>query len=215
MILPNYQRLFIAILLITGSASAYGQSLKLKELPISVAYYGDNGIHPGLKIGTTYNFLSKTKYKAYRSTQKQGKYGDKGKRRDLFADLNLGFYSFPNNHTGVFSNVGLTYLRTKLRKNWQLGASLELGFLGRINKFETYALDPDGSYWSVPLAGNRAAMLSLAPVFGKEFQMGNGPVRVYMKPIFQLMQYTHTWQPNASLEIGMVFKIHHKGEDQQ
>ena len=191
------------------------QDFSLKELPISVAYYGENLIHPGLKIGTSYTLRSKTKYKQYRSKRKQSKYGDRGKRRELFADLNLGVYSHPNNHTGVFGNIGASYLRTKLRKNWQFGISLELGFLGRVNKFKTYALESGNAFETIPLAGNGAFMVSMAPMFGKEFMLSGKPVRLFLKPWAQLVQYTHSWAPNFNLEVGMVFNIHRNQEGKQ
>ena len=141
------------------SERGFAQQFSLKELPISVAYFGENGIHPGLKFSTSYAFWSKTKYRQYHSLKKQGKWGEKGKRRELLADFNLGFYSHPNNHTGIFGNVGASYLRTKLRKNRQFGISLEVGFLGRINKFNTYQLSPGGNIEEIRFAGNTALML--------------------------------------------------------
>lgn len=194
------------------SGQLMAQAFSVKELPISVAYFGENAIHPGLKIGTAYAFHSKTTYKTYHSKKKQSKYGDKGKRRELFADFNLGFYSHPNNHTGVFTNIGASYLRTKLRKNRQFGISLEIGYLARINKFETYELVDGTSYETIPLAGNHAFSLSMAPMFGKEFLLSGKPVRVFIKPWSQLVQYTHSWSPNFNIELGMVFNIHRNQE---
>ena len=118
--------------------------LTIKELPFHVSYYGDSGIHPGLKLGTSYNLWSKEKSKVYRFKSRTNKYGNKTKLRELNLDYNLGFYSHANNHTGLFTNVGVSYLRVKERKGRVFGASFEVGYLRRFNKFETFELNSEG-----------------------------------------------------------------------
>jgi hypothetical protein len=201
----THRKLFL-ILLVFISFGSKAQNFSFKELPISVGLYGENGIHPGIKIGTSYNFYSQEKSKNYRLNSRQTKFGNKLKLKELFLDYNLGLYSFPNNHTGYFTNVGVTFLRTKLRKNFQLGLSFEIGYLRRANKFDTYQLIDNAQWDYVPFAGNNAMVIALSPIFAKEF--ANNKMRIFGKPSFQFLTYTHTWQPNASLEIGLVFNIH-------
>lgn len=201
----THRNIFLILLMFIACGSK-AQNFSFKELPISVGFYGENGIHPGIKIGTSYNFYSREKSKNYRLNSRQTKFGNKLKLKELFLDYNLGLYSFPNNHTGYFTNVGVTFLRTKLRKNFQLGLSFEMGYLRRANKFETYELTSDGQISTVGFAGNNAMVLALSPIFAKEF--ANNKLRIFGKPSFQFLTYTHTWQPNASLEIGLVFNIH-------
>lgn len=111
-------------LLIYNGFGAISQSFKFKELPLSVSYYGESGFHPGLKVGTFKTVWSAAKSKFYRSNKRKEKYGTKTKLRELNVDFGLGFYSHPNNHTGYFVQTGATYLRTKLRKNRQMGLVL-------------------------------------------------------------------------------------------
>ena len=55
-------KLFSGILILLAN-SGFTQDFSIKTLPISVSYFGDNGFHPGLKLGTYYNFGSKEKTK--------------------------------------------------------------------------------------------------------------------------------------------------------
>ncbi len=183
------------------------QSFQLKELPISVAYYGESGFHPGFKVGTYKTVWSAEKSKLYRTKRRKEKYGTKTKLRELNIDFGLGLYSHPNNHTGYFVQTGATYLRTKLRKNRQMGIGLEIGYLRRANKFKTYELNEDGTFGEVSAAGNNAMSFGLAPQFGQEFSIKDNPVRFYFKPIFQVVKYGHSWQPNLNIELGTVINI--------
>jgi hypothetical protein len=184
--------------------------LSVNELPIHVSYYGDSGIHPGLKIGTSYKFWSKEKSKVYRLNFKQNKYGNKTKFKEFNVDYNLGFYTHPNNHLGLFTNVGISYLRIKERKGRMFGMSFEIGYLRRMNKFKTYQLNDNGEIIEKKFAGNNAIMFSFAPLFGKEFKVRTKVVRIFIKPSLQLVKYNEKMQPNASLELGTTFNINRK-----
>ena len=200
----------LLLLLMLFSKTLQAQSFDIKEMPLSISYYGENAIHPGIKLGTYYTIWSVEKTRTYRSSKRKAKYGTKIKLKELNADFNIGGYSHPNNHNGYFVNTGLTFLRTKLRKNRQLGISLELGYLRRDYKFKTYELNTDGTIREVKAAGNNAFTIGLAPQFGREFSIAERPVRFYCKPAFQLVKYGHSWQPNAALEVGTVINIHRK-----
>lgn len=193
--LMKHRILFLLIALVIGKVGMT-QNFSFKYLPISVGYYGENGIHPGIKIGTSYSFYF---WHGSRST----KFGKEYTRKELFLDYNLGFYSFPNNHTGYFTNVGMTFLsRGTFRKGFEFGLSFEMGYLRRSNKFETYELTSDGQISEVSFAGNNAMVLALSPIFAKE--IAHYKMRIFAKPSFQFLTYTHAWQPNASLEIGLI-----------
>ncbi|MFK7784631.1 MAG: hypothetical protein AB8B56_05940 [Crocinitomicaceae bacterium] len=203
-------KFFLFIILMLSSQLLSAQSFNIKEMPLSVAYYGENAFHPGIKLGTYYTVWSVEKTRTYRSLRRKEKYGTKIKLKELNVDFNIGGYSHPNNPSGYFVNTGLTFLRTKMRKKRQLGISFEVGYLRRDYKFETYELDEDGTIRTIPAAGNNALSFGLAPQFGQEFSIADHPVRFYCKPIFQLVQYGHSFQPNASLEVGTVINIHRK-----
>ena len=78
------------------------QSFNIKEMPLSISYYGENAFHPGIKFGTYYTVWSVEKSKIYRGTKRKEKYGTKTKLKELNIDLNVGGYSHPNNHNGYF-----------------------------------------------------------------------------------------------------------------
>jgi hypothetical protein len=179
-------------------------------MPLSVSYYGDNGIHPGLKLGSYWEFKNIETSKNHKLKFLDKNRGNKEKVKALSLDYNLGFYSFANNHNGYFTNVGLSYLRTNLRKNRQFGYSLEVGYLRRDYKFQTIIAQAVGSFSESNFAGNNALLLSFSPVFGKEFMFLNKGTRFFVKPIVQVVTYNHTMLPNASLELGIVYNVSHK-----
>ena len=197
--------LLTALILITGRVSA--QNMSIKKMPLSVAYYGENGFHPGIKVGTFYTAFSKEKVKTFRSKKRQTQYGSKIILKELLVDYNLGCYSHPNNHTGLFTNIGLTWLRTKLMKRRQIGLCLEVGYLRRKNKFNTYQLLNDDKIEKVNFAGNNAMVISVGPLFGKEIKKSEHQIRLYIKPLIQVVKYIYAWQPNAALELGVVLNI--------
>jgi len=195
----------IMLFIVVGLTPSIAQT-SLKTLPISISYYGDNAIHAGLKLGTQYKLFSKEKSKAYRLQKRNTKYGTKLKLKEYYIDYNLGLYSFPNSYTGYFTNIGLSYLRTKTnRKNRQFGFSFEIGYLHRRYKFDTYELI-NGEIESSK-GGNNAFQVSFSPSFGKEFTVAENTIRFYFKPIAQLVSYTHTIRPNFALESGLIFNI--------
>lgn len=195
-------------LLLSNGLSA--QPMRLRLLPLSISYFGENAIHPGIKFGTYYTVWSKEKSKIYRNENKARNFGTKTKLNELNLDFNLGGYSHPNNHSGYFTHIGMTFLRTNQRVKRQFGASFEVGYLRRDYKFKTYELDENGKIREVKAAGNNAISIGLAPQFGKEIMISDHTVRLYVKPIVQLVQYGHSWQPNAALELGTVINIHRK-----
>lgn len=197
--------LFVSIFLFENQL--YSQSFSLNQLPLSVAHFSESGLHPGIKIGAYHTLGAKELSKTYRRKKRRDKYGPKLVIKELLFDSNVGFYSHPNNHTGFFTNVGVTFLRTKLRKRRQLGFSIETGYLRRFNKLKTYQLESDGSIKQVRLAGNNALIFSFAPVIAKEITKGEKCVRIYMKPLIHINTYNHFLSANASLELGIVLNI--------
>jgi hypothetical protein len=181
-----------------------------QKLPVSISYYGDNGYHPGIKFGTYFTIWSLEKSRLYYGKKRQEKYGMKHKLHELNLEFNIGGYSHPNSHNGYFVNTGLSFLRTQLRKNYQIGMGLEIGYLRRNYKFTTYQLDSNGEIEEVKGAGNNSFLLGLAPQFSREFSIFERPIRFYIRPIFQMVYYINRIQPTGSLELGAVVNIHRK-----
>lgn len=179
-------------------------------MPLSISYYGENALHPGVKLGTYHTIWSVEKSRTHRRKKLKEKYEDKQKLKELYLDFNIGGYSHPNNHNGYFVSTGLTLLRTTLRKKRQLGISLEVGYLRRNYKFTTYELDTNGEIQEVKGAGNNSLLLGLAPQIAKEFSISDSLIRIYLKPTIQLVHYAYRLQPNTAVEVGAVFNIHRK-----
>ena len=201
------------VILLCMVQGSFGQLTDLKRLPVSISYYGENGVHPGLKLGTWYTFATKEKSKTRWFKKRQEKLGDKVKLKNSFAVANVGFYDHPNNHLGTFITAGIGRERVKTRKGSIIGGVLEAGYLRRWNKFKTYRLTESGEIETVPLAGNNAFMVSLSPIFGRDWNYRrNLPLRWTMKPSLQFLQYNHTWVANAAFEFGVQFYLKKAGE---
>lgn len=171
--------------------------------------YLENGLHPGLKLGTSYILKEKVKPRKHTFKFRQNKYGDKHKQIQYLADGNIGFYNHPNNHRGAFIGVGVTRLRTKTRKMKTLGWSFEVNYLRRFYKLETYELNEDGTTELIKGAGSNSLMFALSPSWGKVFGTKNGGEgwHLYVKPSLQMLKYNHAFFPNAALEIGINLNI--------
>ena len=94
-----------------------------------------------------------------------------------------------------------------MRKKRQIGLRFETGYLRRANKFKTFELDENGLIKEKKFGGNNAITFALSPIFGKVISISDHSTRLYVAPVLQLAQYNHTWLPNASLEIGLVFNL--------
>ena len=197
-------------LLIVSLFMLLSQATLAQKMPVSVSYYGENAYHPGIKFGTYLTIWSVEKSRLYFGKKRKEKYGMKHKLNELNLEFNIGGYSHPNNHNGYFVNTGLSFLRTQLRKNYQIGMSLEIGYLRRNYKFTTYQLDSNGEIEEVKAAGNNSFLIGLAPQFSREFSITERPVRFYIRPIFQMVHYINRIQPAGSLELGVVVNIHRK-----
>ena len=186
----------------------FGQEQENKMLPISVSYYGDNLIHPGLKVGTTYTFKSYQKFKVRRLNKRQIKMGNKIKYKQLMIMGSVGGYSHPNNDIGLFMNTGFGYERVKSGKGNLFGVNLELGYLRTFNRFKTLSVNPAGGIELVSLAGQNSVMLTLSPVFGRDLSIRRDiPLKWYVKPGIQLLKYNHGWFPNAVFEAETIFYL--------
>ncbi len=190
------------------------QSFDWRALPLQVSYYGDNGIHPGIKLGTTYAYKTYEKAKTRRLKKRQAKFGDKLKVKQLSALTNIGFYSHPNNDFGLFINLGAGYERIKTRKGNLFGVNLEIGYLRSINQFKTEKLNDQGEIEQVFFAGQNGIIIGLSPVFGRDLMFKRGiPVKWYVKPSPQLVKYNHGWFPNAALELGIIMNLNLKQDE--
>jgi len=183
------------------SVSVMAQDSSTQPMPLRVAAFADNGVHPGLKVGTNYLLKENVKVRTRKLAFLQNKKGSKTKVIQYKLDGNLGFYNHPNNHSGIFIGTGITRHKNKNESKLSSAWSLEINYLQRLYNIKTYELDPDGTIIEPGLSGNGGLMLALAPSIEREF--GKNGLIIYIKPSFQLVKYNHSYSPNAALELGI------------
>lgn len=206
---------FILAFQVKAQAQKTDNSLTSKGFTgLRIGMYVDNGVHPGLKFGTSYLYKEKIKVRKHRLKFLQKKRGDKTKIIHYMLDANAGFYNHPNNHLGTFVGIGYTRLRTKPRKMKTLGWSYEVNYLRRFYNIKTYELDESGNVNTVKGAGRNSLMFAIAPSFGKVLgtKKGGEGWHLYIKPALQVLKYNHSFFPNAALEIGGTFKLTGKAQ---
>ncbi len=185
----------------------FSQKKDSNPLAISASYYGDNGFHPGIKLSGYYDILNYEKSKERIFKKSQQKKGNKVKLKTYFGQLSLGAYSHANNHNGWFANIGGGYERINTRQGRLFGYSINIGYLFRDYKFDTFELSENG-FEKISLAGSGGILLSFAPHFGRDLSIKtNIPLKVQVKPVLQLMQYNHGLAPNAALELEFIYNL--------
>ena len=97
-----------------------------QQLPINVSYFGENGLHSGLKLGVEKSIFEKEKTKDRWFENRNSKIGSKTKIRNLVLSPSVGFYNHANNHTGLFLNAEFLYRRTKTRRGFYYDACFGL-----------------------------------------------------------------------------------------
>ncbi len=197
------------LLFISFSTNAQEQELTSSSdkrmLPLRVSYYGENGVHPGLRVGTSYLLHEKTKVKIYKRQAKQSKKGSKTKYIQYKLDANLGYYNHPNNHTGVLLGLGVTRHKNKNKKKVSFAWSFEVNYLRRFYNIETFEILEDGSINTINLAGNGGLMFALAPSIERRF--GEKGTLLFLKPAFQAVKYNHSNFLNAAVELGVSLNL--------
>lgn len=197
---------YLALLLSSTLAIAQQQD----GLGITLSYFGENAIHPGLKAGISYPLLEKVKVKPRRSSKRQEKHGAITKRKQLVVGANTGFYNHPNNHSAFLLGGTLAFQRIKEAKGKGKlrGVELGAGYLQRIYNIDTYQANEEGIY-ELTNGGQAQFFTSLAVYFGRDLSVkGGSPISWNIKPtLFLLTPYSHSVTLNAALELGITYKL--------
>ncbi|MEZ4849546.1 MAG: hypothetical protein R3B93_13190 [Bacteroidia bacterium] len=130
--------LFIQLLFITGKI----QGQDSKSLLYSFSYYGNNLWNPGLKAG------AEKIWKEKESTNKKGK----TRYHQTTLNGNFSFYIDPASHTGVFTDVGLTY-RKFYANDWFYSVGISPIGIYRSFLAQTYQVNTSGEIKKVTLPG--------------------------------------------------------------
>ena len=178
-----------------------------QNLPINVSYFGENGLHSGLKLGVEKSIFEKEKTKDRWFENRNSKIGSKTKIRNLVLSPSVGFYNHANNHTGLFLNAEFLYRRTKTRRGFYYDAGFGLGYLQRIYNIPTYELGSGTEPYQYTLAGQAQFMPTIFAAFGQNlFYRKEINIGWFVKPqLMFLMPYGFTSVLNPALEIGVKY----------
>jgi hypothetical protein len=159
-------------------------------LPISVSYFGETLIHPGIEIGYENSF-----YKSFNFT------------------VSIGTYVHQRNHIGLFLNGGLNW-----RHTFPVGYSMEFGLgLGYLHTWEhggdTYVVDDGGEVSVKPKYGHPHFMPSIKLGFlGWDFRKKtNIPLRLNADIIiFGQYPFNSFIVPRLTLKAGATYYFEFK-----
>lgn len=193
-------RFFLAIYLICFSLLTWGQGIKPDA--ISVAYYGEMVIHPGLKLSADFNI------KEWDKTKTTKKHSSKTINRSLILSPALGFFYHQNYQTGLFFMLELKYRRQNQRGVF-FGFGIGLGYL-RTFIPNTYEVDGSGEI-NQTTAGYNYFASNYFISFGKDLSIRkNIPLACFIKPQFM---YAIPNFPNGTgyfaLELGISYRFKH------
>lgn len=196
---------FLLAMLFASTGIAQGEGIGLR-----VAYFGENAIHPGLKVGAEYLLHEKIKVQPRRNSKKAQKHGAITKRKQIVLGGNLAFYNHANNHTAflVGAEIGKQRIKEAKGKAKLRGVSLGFGYLQRIYNVDTYEATEDGIYEQIK-GGQAQFFTSFAAFVGRDLSINGGaPIAWYIKPtLFLLTPYSHSITFNAALELGITYKL--------
>ena len=101
----------------------------LHPTEISIGYFGNNGIRPGLKIGTKLNLGAW-----------QRSISEKTRINQVFLQPEIGFYTWPGVHTTFITNINFGFKKSK--GMYQLYSAYSLG-VGLINQSQIINIKVD------------------------------------------------------------------------
>lgn len=109
----------ITLLFIGMSCQLFAQTPS-KDIPVFIGFMGYSGWHPGIKIGTQFDFK-----------KWNGLAEDSTKLKNLYVSPQLGIYAYPNVQTGYLINADVGFKRIKRHKQNYSAFSIGLGFLNQ------------------------------------------------------------------------------------
>lgn len=154
-------RFLLVTLALSLTSYSFGQESFLEKKPITVSYFGQMLFHPGIKVGTQYDFREWT-------TQKEKKKGERIKEKSLFVSPQIGFYSHPRNHSGLIISADVGYQRIKLKRGFYSAYSIGLGYFAQFNAGTTYTVEADGTVNQKRFASRSYFLPTINTEFGQK-----------------------------------------------
>lgn len=154
---------FILILFSLLCFNLEAQETSHQQIPISIAYWGYNAFHPGIKVGSQLNL------RKWDKTKKRKK-GTRIKHKTLFLKPALGIYHHKENHTGILLNSDFGIETSKSERKFFKTFSFGLGYASHFNSGITYILEEDNTISEKKWASRGYIMPSLNFGYGQNFQ---------------------------------------------
>lgn len=173
---------------------------------VSIAYFGEHALHPGLNLGAAWTFHDVVITKTRRLKFLAEKRPPKNIKREFFYGANLSCYNFPNNHFGIMLSSSIGIRRIKTYNGRFLDAELGLGGLQRIYNIDVVGLEENGTLIEYSRLGITQFTPMVAVSFGRDMakKWEAVPVSWYIKPRVWLgIPYVHTVAPATALELGI------------
>lgn len=178
--------------------SANAQTDFMEKKPVSIGYFGHYYFHPGIKIGTQYDWREWEK-------RKERKKKTVLKSKSLFISPQLGFYVHPKNHSGLLINADFGYQRVKDTRGFYSAYSIGLGYLTQFNAGTTYVSNDDGSITTKKFASRGYFMPTLNMEFGQQI---NEKMGYYSKfTLGAKLPYNTGFSAETFIELGMKFNL--------
>lgn len=196
---------FLVVLGLVGSmlsASAQEKSNTERPYRLNLSYFGVYATHPGLKLGIERNFWTHHVEKTRRNGNVKTRY------RALFYTGNVGFYHHAGNHSALFLNAELGYVRGRTQRN-KVGLLVGAGWMRTFLDGEVYEPNGGEAIAEIRGAGNSYFMPSLAFYLGEDLSEKRGiPIAWHLKPtvLFQL-PYNASFNLQPALEMGLTYRL--------
>ena len=192
------KKLNLIMLFLVISVGGKAQSNFLENKPLSIGYFGHYGFHPGLKIGTQFDWKEWEK-------RKERKKRTILKTKSLFVSPQIGMYVHQKNHTGLLLNADFGYQRKKDRWNFYTAYSIGLGYMTQFNAGTTYVNQDDGTVKAKKWASRSYFMPTLNIEFGQQI---NDKMGWYSKfSLGSKLKYNTGVSSETFLELGMKFNL--------
>lgn len=169
-----------------------------QQKPVSVGYFGHFIFHPGIKIGTQYDFKEW-------ETRKERNKKTIIKNKSFFVSPQLGFYSHPKNHSGLLLNVDVGYQRIKAKHGLYSAYSIGLGYLTHFNSGMTYVAESNGAIKAKKYASRGYFLPTINYEFGQKI---NDKMGWYSKiSVGAKVWYNTRVSVESFTELGMKFNL--------
>ncbi|WNG29904.1 hypothetical protein F0U62_42265 [Cystobacter fuscus] len=158
------------------------------RLPLTVAYFGETLVHPGLTVGTELSLV-------------------RGGSGAIILTGNLGGYVHPRNHVGLFASAEVG---GRLTASFGLYGELlaGAGYLHTFLQGPAYVVSPDGAVQPAADTGRPSLLPTASLGLGWDLQRnGVAPLALFTRvTLFGQFPFNHRLLPHAAVQLGVRFQ---------